>query len=90
MQSIDVTYYVYRLKVMSGLNVDFTLMSTYQDYLQNKEDVVYFIKTCLNRKLVYLYREPQHRETTINNNIFVWKTNITDIDYWRDEIKWTI
>ena len=65
---------------MFGAAVDFTLMPTYQGYLQSKEHAVYLLKACLNRKLVHSFRGPQDGEATISGNIFVWEINITGID----------
>jgi Gti1/Pac2 family len=82
--------YTYCLKVMSGLAADFTLMPTYQGYLQSKEDAVYLLEACLSGKLVHSFRGPQDGEATISGNIFVWETNITGIDGWRDGMEWAI
>jgi Gti1/Pac2 family len=82
--------YAYRLKVMSGLAADFTLVPTYQGYLQSKEDAVYLLEACLSGKLVHSCRGPQDGEATISGNIFVWEANITGIDRWRDGMEWTI
>jgi Gti1/Pac2 family len=82
--------YAHRLKVMSGLDTDFTLVPTYQGYLQSKEDAVYLLKACLGGKLAHSFRGPRDREDTISGNIFVWEANITGIDCWRDGMEWTI
>ena len=82
--------YVYRLKVMSGLDADFTLVPTYQGYLQSKEDAVYLLEACISGKLAHSCRGPQDGEATISGNIFVWEANITGIDRWKDGMEWTL
>jgi Gti1/Pac2 family len=82
--------YAHRLKVMSGLDTDFTLVPTYQGYLQSKEDAVYLLEACLGGKLAHSFRGPRDGEDTISGNIFVWEANITGIDCWRDGMEWTI
>ena len=86
----SVTCYTYLLKVMCGLASDFTLISMYQGCLQSKEDAVYLLKSYLQGKLAHSPWGPQDGEATISGNIFIWKTSITDIDCWRDEMEWTI
>ena len=82
--------YAHRLKVMSGLRIDFTLVPTYQGYLQSKEDAVHLLEACLSGKLVHSRRGPQDGEATISGNIFVWEANITGIDDWRDGMEWNL
>jgi Gti1/Pac2 family len=83
-------YYAYRLKVMSGLASDFTLVPTYQGCLQSKEDAIYLLKSCLRGKLAHSTRGPRDGEATISGNIFVWEANVTGIDCWGDGMEWTI
>jgi hypothetical protein len=62
---------------MSGLGADFILMSTYQGYLQSKEDAVYLLEACLNGKLVHSCRGPQDGEATIRNALGQYHFNST-------------
>ena len=66
------------------------LIPTYQGCIWSKEDAVYLLEACLQEDLVHSCQGPWDSEAVISENVFVWEANSTDIDHWRDELKWNV